>query len=56
MQERERKNSIRPSFDRVGHDKSQDRSGRDNYSHDIENSSRRRSSKRATRTRDRKPE
>jgi len=49
MQERERKNSIRPTFDRAGHDKSHDR----NRSADR---TRTRSSKRATRNRERKPE
>jgi hypothetical protein len=56
VQERERKNSISPTFDRAGHDKSQDRSGRGDLSQDSENTSRKRSSKRATRARERKPE
>ncbi len=49
VQERERTNSIRPTFDRAGHDKSQSRNKH-------LDSSRTRSSKRATRTRERKPE
>ena len=56
MKDRERKNSLRSTFDRAGHDKSQDRGGRGDHSHDSENLSRRGSSKRATRTRERKPE
>ncbi|MBL4583618.1 MAG: hypothetical protein JKX83_03275 [Pseudomonadales bacterium] len=49
IQERERKNSIRPTFDRAGHDKSHDRSRNTDRN-------RTRSTKRATRTRERKPE
>lgn len=49
MQERERKNSIRPTFDRAGQDQGHSRTNRSERT-------RTRSSKRATRTRDRKPE
>ena len=53
MQERESKHgehrSIRPTFDRAGHDKSQSRNTNSDHT-------RIRSSKRTTRTRERKPE